>query len=72
MKSIAIYINEALKLGNNLRYEYQPKTKKELQELLKHLIRKSGTTGNFNDIDSSNITDMSYLFAATYFNVYIS
>ena len=37
MKSINIYINEALKLGKT-RYKYNPKTKEELQELLQQLI----------------------------------
>ena len=61
MKSIATYINEALKLGKK-RYKYQPETKEELQNLLKQLIEERGNEGNFNDIDTSEITDMSYLF----------
>ena len=61
MKSITIYINEALKLGKS-RYKYQPKTKEELQDLLKQLIKERGNDGDFNDIDVSNITDMSHLF----------
>ena len=61
MKSTNIYINEALKLGKS-RYKYCPKTKKELQELLRQLIEKRGNDGDFNDIDTSKITDMSELF----------
>ena len=61
MKSITTYINEALKLGKP-RYKYRPKTKKELQELLRQLIEERGNDGDFNDIDTSKITDMSYLF----------
>ena len=34
MKSINIYINEALKLGKP-RYRYYPKTKEELQDIIK-------------------------------------
>ena len=44
MKSITTYIIEALKLGKS-RYKYQPKTKKELQELLKQLIKESRKYG---------------------------
>ena len=61
MKSINIYIKEALKLGKT-RYKYQPETKEELQDLLKQLIEERGNEGNFNDIDTSKITDMSELF----------
>ena len=62
MKSINIYINEVLKLGKS-RYKYCPKTKKELQELLRQLIEERGNDGDFNDIDTSEITDMSSLFS---------
>ena len=62
MKSITTYINEALKLGNKSRYKYHPETKEELQDLLKQLIEERGNEGNFNDIDTSKITDMSDLF----------
>ena len=71
MKSINIYINEALKLGKP-RYKYQPKTKKELQELLKQLMEERGNDGDFNDIDTSEITDMFGLFANSKFNGDIS
>ena len=41
MKSINIYINEALKLGKpRYNYHYQPKTKQELKKLLKQLIKE--------------------------------
>ena len=62
MKSIANYINEALKLGNKSRYKYHPETKEELQDLLNQLLKERGNEGDFNDIDTSKITDMSYLF----------
>ena len=71
MKSITTYINEALKLGKS-RYKYHPKTKEELQDILKQLIEERGNKGNFNDIDTSTITDMSYLFAHLDFNGDIS
>ena len=71
MKSITTYINEALKLGKS-RYNYYPKTKEELQDLLKQLIEERGNDGDFNDINVSNITDMSYLFENIDFNGIIS
>ena len=61
MKSINIYIKEALKLGKT-RYKYQPETKEELKKLMKQLIEERGNEGDFNDIDTSKITDMSDLF----------
>ena len=64
MKSINIYINEVLKLGNKSRYKYHPETKEELKELLNQLIKERGNEGDFNDIDTSKITDMSDLFYA--------
>ena len=72
MKSINNYIIEALKLGNKSRYKYHPKTKKELKELLKQLIEERGNDGDFNDINTSEITDMSYLFDKLDFNGIIS
>ena len=61
MKSINIYITEALKLGKS-RYKYHPETKKELQDIILQRIRSEGDEVDLNDIDVSNITDMSYLF----------
>ena len=64
MRSINQYINEKLKIrkSNNPYYKYFPDTKEELQELLNHLIEERGNEGDFNDIDTSKITDMSKLF----------
>ena len=61
MKTIITYINEKLKIRKN-PYNYHPKTKEELKELLEQLIEERGNEGDFNDIDTSEITDMSYLF----------
>ena len=44
------------------KYRYQPKNKEELKSLLEQLIEKRGNEGDFNDIDTSLITDMSKLF----------
>ena len=71
MKSITTYINEALKLGKS-RYNYYPKTKEELQDLLKQLIEERGNEGDFNDIDTSKITDMSDILRFSDFNGDIS
>ena len=71
MKSISFYINEALKLGKT-RYNYHPKTKKELQEIIKQRIEAEGNECNLNDIDTSKITDMSKLFEYSDFNGDIS
>ena len=67
MKSITTYINEALKLGKP-RYKYYPKTKKELRALIRQRIKDEGNEVDLNDIDVSNITDMSYLFEKIDFN----
>ena len=72
MKSINIYIKEALKLGNNSRYKYNPQTKKELKYLIKQRIKNEGNEVDLNDIDVSKITDMSSLFKWSEFNGDIS
>lgn len=63
MKSITIYINEKLIIKkNNTIYKYHPKTKEELQDIIRKLIEERGNEGDFNDIDTSAITDMFSLF----------
>ena len=71
MKSINIYIKEALKLGKR-RYNYHPKTKEELQKIINKRVKEEGNECNLNDIDVSYITDMSYLFEGIHFNGDIS
>ena len=65
-----------LKIGKNLSerspYSCKPKTKKELLEIIKYRISKEGTNCDLNDIDVSQITDMSRLFTGTFFNGDIS
>ena len=65
MKEIVKFIKEGLKITSKTKVnEYNhPKTKKELQDLLKQLIKERGNEGDFNDIDTSEITDMSDLFS---------
>ena len=61
MKSINKYIIEKLKIRKS-SYNYFPKSKKELKDIINQLIKERGNEGDFNDIDTSEITDMSYLF----------
>ena len=76
MKTLKQHINEALKIGKNLSewssYSCQPKTKDELKKIIKDRISKDGTNCDLNDIDTSLITDMSYLFRESKFNGDIS
>jgi hypothetical protein len=62
MKNLNTYILEKLKLADLKQYNYHPQTKEELKELIKQLIKERGNEGDFNDIDTSKITDMSSLF----------
>ena len=65
MKHLFEYLIGGKKIGRVSRYNFQPQTKEELQELLKELIKERGMDGDFNDIDTSQITDMSHLFEST-------
>ena len=64
MKSLHKTILEKLKIrkSNKPSYKYFTKTKRELQDLIEQLIKERGNIGDFNDIDTSQITNMSYLF----------
>ena len=46
----------------NHSYNYHPKTRDELKELINELINERGNDADLNDIDTSEITDMSYMF----------
>ena len=75
MKTLKLYINEALHVNKDTKedyYNYHPKTKAELKELIKKLIKERGENANLNDIDTSEITDMSFLFHLKRFNGDIS
>ena len=52
--------------------KFKPKDKTELSKLMKKLIKERGNRGNFNDIDTSLIRDMSRLFQTSDFNGDIS
>ena len=71
MKQISYYILERLHINkdiDNHYYNYHPKTRDELQELVNKLIKERGNDANLNDIDTSEITDMSYMFKSSEFN----
>ena len=74
MKTIQNYITEKILINKNskIAYNYHPKTKDELEDIIKRKIESEGNDCNLNDIDTSNITDMSGLFAYSKFNVNIS
>ena len=79
MKSINEYIQEKLiinslqeklviKKKSNNGYKYFPQTKKELKDIILQRIKDEGNEVDLNDIDVSNITNMSNLFERTNFN----
>ena len=76
MKTLASHMNEALKIGKNLgkfsTYSCQPKTKDELVEIISERTINDGYKCDLNDIDTSLITDMSWLFSWSDFNGNIS
>ena len=63
MKQLKQFIAEKLHISNYKGYNYHPETKKELAELINKLIKERGNEANLNDIDTSKIIDMSYLFS---------
>ena len=68
MKEIVKFIKEGLKITSKTKvnerpnYNYHPKTKEELKSIIRELIKNRGNEGDFNDIDTSEITNMSGLF----------
>ena len=70
------YKNKIKKYKNNkmkkLSLNFFPKTKEELQQIIKSQIKKFGNKVNLNNIDISQITDMSLLFEHSKFNGNIS
>ena len=71
MKSLTRLIQEKLIIKKN-KYKYFPQTKKELQDIILQRIKAEGNEVDLNDIDTSNITDMSKLFFYSDFNGNIS
>ena len=73
MKQINKYIVERLHINKDIEsYNYHPKSRKKLKELVNKLIKEHGNDANLNDIDTSEITDMSYMFGYSEFNGDIS
>ena len=54
------------------KYTEITRNKKELQDLIKERIEREGVKADLNDIDVSQITDMSYMFLDSEFNGDIS
>lgn len=62
MKKIEQYINEKFKISKDIKtYLYSPKTVTELRNIVALILDKK-YQGTLNDIDTSNIEDMSDLF----------
>ena len=75
MKTLKLYITEALHVNRNTKiqtYNYHPKTKDELKKLIHTLIKDRGINADLNDIDVSEITDMTNMFERSLFNGDIS
>ena len=76
MKELKTYIAEAFKINKNTklesRYKYFPKNKNELRDIIHKLIEAEGKKCNLNDIDVSEIKDMSFLFYNSRFDGDIS
>ena len=74
MKQINKYIVERLHINKDISnyYNYHPKTKDELKKLVNKLIKERGNEADLNDIDTSEITDMSHMFTYSKFNGDIS
>ena len=65
MKNLKDIIAERLHINKDTGkqvYNYHPKTKRELEDIIKKLLKERGQDANLNDIDTSEITDMSNLF----------
>ena len=67
MKSLAHYIQEKLiiKKNKSINYKYFPESKDELKNIISKRIKDEGNEVDLNDIDVSQITDMSNLFKNT-------
>ena len=73
LKNPNFSIVERLHINKDIdSYNYHPKTKYELKELVNKLIEERGYNADLNDIDTSEITDMTTLFNNSKFNGDIS
>ena len=65
MKNLKDIIIERLHINKdtgNQQYNYHPKTRDELKQLVYKLIKERGNDADLNDIDTSQITDMNEIF----------
>ena len=74
MKTLQNYITEKILINKNSKivYNYHPKTKDELKDIINQKIESGGNECDLNDIDTSYIIDMSFLFSDSKFNGDIS
>jgi len=75
MKDLKDIINEKLVINKNIKinnYNFHPKDRDELEKLVKKLIEERGNEADLNDIDTSDIEDMSKIFYASNFDGDIS
>ena len=74
MKTLQNYITEKILINKNskISYNYHPETKDELKAIIKQRIESKGIKCDLNDIDTSNIIDMSNLFKYSDFSGDIS
>ena len=73
MKKLKDIIVERLHINKDIKsYNYHPKDKSELKELIDKLIKERGNEADLNDIDTSEIKDMDSLFHKSEFNGDIS
>jgi len=70
MKQINTYINEKLRMTSKRQYTCQPKDKKELRQIILQRIEDEGPECDLNDIDTSKIIDMSYLFDTRNYSIF--
>ena len=66
-----LHINKDTKNHQNNHYNYHPNDY-ELRQLVYKLIKERGNEADLNDIDTSEITDMSFIFKNSKFNGDIS
>ena len=57
-------------VNNKIQVKYFPKTKGELVKIIKSEVEKNGWNCDLNHIDTSRITDMSWLFSKDYYSGY--
>ena len=75
MKTLKLYITEALRVNRNTKenyHNYHPKTTDDLRKLVNKLIKERGENADLNDIDTSEITDMEGMFYGSKFKGNIS